>query len=237
MFSILVGLCAASAVQADLRDDVAHATRGFRDITVSCKVSYTNTAELKKIGKDFPKSFEFKNTTARYKVPHKMRVEGKLGLIKVALIMNGDYKSIQIPSLRIKKKQNIKDKPHERQTDFDLGLITESFWQDYVIQDTAKEKGPEGTAYKVTFIRENGPDRKHICWIDGDTYKLLKLEKYGSDGSLECKYVFSKHTSAGGVIWVPGRVDVYNPEGKLGATTLYDNIKANSDLPDSLFKI
>lgn len=232
----LLLICMAAAAHADLRGRVAESSSGFKDLTVSCKVVHANAAELKKIGKDFPKSFEFKNTTAWCKVSHKMRMEGVLGMIRVALIMNGDYKGVVVPSLHITKKENIKAKPDRRQTEFDLGVITESFWDDYVVQDTSTEKDSDGIVYRITFVHSNARDRKQICWID-DNGRLLKLEKYRPNGSLECKYVFSKHTKYDGVLWVPGRADVYNAEGKLAASTVYENVKVNTDLPDSVFKL
>jgi outer membrane lipoprotein-sorting protein len=240
---LMLGACAlmvwlvSSAGYADLRTEVTQATRGFKDVRLECKVVHADMTELKRIGKDFPKSFEVKNTTAFYKAPRMMRIDGKLGMVGIVLIMNGDYKGVRVPSLHITKKENIASKPDRRQTDFDLGIISESLWQDYIILDIATEKSSDGAVRKVTMVHDNDRDRKIVCWIDADTYKLMKVERYKWRGPLEARYVYSKHTYVDGAIWVPGRVDVYSPEGKLAATTLYENVKVNTNITDSLFKL
>ena len=228
---------ATPAAHADVRSQVSQATSGFKDITLTCKVLYADLAELKKIGKDFPKSYEFKSTTVLYKAPDKMKMEGKLGILTVAVVMNGDRKGILIPAIRYSKKESIKGKPHKRQTDLDIGILSDSLWRDYIVLGIANEKGSGGALYKITFIRENAREKHHICWIDAKTFKLLKLEKHESDGSLKSKFIYSKHSLIGGLVWVPGRIDVYNQDGKLAGTTAYENVKLNTGIPDSEFKI
>src|SRR5665647_1490558 len=131
-FSVLmvmsIAFTASSAQSADVRAKIREATHGFKDVTITAKVLYTNHDELKKIGKDFPKSYEFKTTTIWYKAPDQMRIEGKLGLVKMAMIMNDHYKAISVPSIHYSRKEDISDDPHKRQTDFDLGIVTESLW-------------------------------------------------------------------------------------------------------------
>jgi len=227
----------SSAVHADARSDISQATRGFKDVTLTCKVLYADHAELKKIGKDFNKSYEFKSTTVRFKSPDKMKMEGKLGLIKAVVVINGDRKATIIPTIHYSKKENIRDEPHKRQTDIDIGIVTESLWRDYIMLDNAEERGPNGAVYKLTFVRENARDKKHVCWVDARTLKLLKVEKYEGDGSLKSRYIYSKHSLVDGLIWVPGRIDVYNQHGKLAGTTAYENIRVNTGIPDSVFRI
>jgi len=227
----------SSAARADVKSAISQATRGFRDVTLTCKVLYANHAELKKIGKDFNKSYEFKSTTVRFKSPDKMKMEGKLGLIKAVVVINGDRKATILPAIHYSKKENIRDKPHKRQTDIDIGIVTGSLWQDYTVTSAVEERGANGPVYKITFVRENSHEKKHICWVDAKALKLLKVEKYESDGSLKSRYIYSKHSLIDGDIWVPGRIDVYNQDGKLAGTTTYENISINTGIPDSVFKI
>ena len=240
---LILGVCAlmvwlvSSAGHADLRSEVTQATRGFKDISLGCKVVHADMAELKRIGKDFSKGFEVKNTTAWYKAPRMMRIDGKLGMINIVLIMNGDEKGVRVPALHITKKENIKSKPDRRQTDFDLGIISESLWQDYVITDIATEKSSDGVVRRVTIFHDNDRDRKIVFWIDADTYKLMKVERYKWRGPVEARYIYSKHSLMDGAIWVPGRVDVYSPGGKLAATTVYEKVKVNTNISDSVFKL
>jgi len=238
LFAAFVAAClSCSAAHADVRSTISQATRGFKDVKLTCRVLYANQAELKKIGKDFPKSYEFKTTTVWYKSPDKMKMVGKLGMLKAAVVMNGDRKATFIPALRYSKKENIEEEPHKRQTDLDIGIVTDSIWRDYIVVDAADDHGSDDAVYRITFVRDNARQKKHVCWVDAKTLKLLKLEKYESDGSLKSRYIYSKHSLINGLIWVPGRVDVYNQDAKLAGTTAYESISVNIGIPDSEFKI
>ena len=232
--AILAAACLASpAACADIRSRISKATKGFKDVTLTCRILYANHAELKKIGKDFAIQYEFKTATVRYKSPNKLKMEGKLGIVKAAVVINGDRK---LTRFIYSKRENIRDKPHKRQTDFDIGIISDSLWRDYIITGTATQKASETSVYKITFVRGNSRGKKHICWVDPKTLKLLKVEKYESDGTLKSKYIYSNHSLINGLIWVPGRVDVYNQDGKLAGTSVYENVKVNTGIPDSVFK-
>ncbi|HEY3297839.1 MAG TPA: outer membrane lipoprotein-sorting protein [Armatimonadota bacterium] len=231
-FVIAAVLITGSSAQADVREQVKAATHHFRDICVTCKVAYSNQRELQKIGKDFPKSYELKSSTAQYKYPDKMRVEGKLGLLKVVMLINGDMKLFVIPTVRYRDKENIKGKPHKRQTELDLGIVTESLWSDYIVTQV-EDLGAE---YKIVFVRSNSKNKNLVCWLDSKTLRMMKLEKFENDGGLKSRYIYSNHKEYQG-IWVPGRIDVYNEDGKLAATTVYEKVSVNSGIPDSVFNI
>jgi len=222
---------AVSASAADLRTRVKQATGDFKDITLTCKVVQANQKELKKIGKDFGKSYDFKSTLVRFKSPDKMKMEGKLGLVKVEIVINGDRKLTSIPPIYYRKKEDIGGQPHKRQTDLDIGMITESLWRDYIVlsNDT------EDSVHKITFIRNNSREKKLVAWVDDKTLRLLKVEKYESDGRLISRYLYSGHSLVNGVAWVPSRIQVYNGEGKLAGVTAYENIRINTSIPDSVF--
>ncbi len=237
IFSILLLLFFSTSgpAEPDVREQIRQATQAFKDITLTCRVLYANVAELKKIGKDFPNSYEFKTTTISYKAPDKMRMEGKLGMVTVAIIINGNTKSIKAAGLHISKKENIAKQPHKRQGDLDIGILTDQLWQDYIVTNVEAEKGQSGQLYKITFVRSNAKDKKLVLWTEPKTWKLLKLEKYEDDGTLKSRYIYSSHRRYG-PIWVPGHIDVYNRDGKLAGSTMYENIKVNSGIPDSIFK-
>ncbi len=233
--AVILAIAAGMCVALDVRSEIRNATKSFKDITLTAKVLYGNQKELAKIGKDFPKSYEFKTTTVRYKAPDKMRVEGKLGMVSVAIIMNGKHKAYRVPALHISKKEDCSKDPHKLQGDLDIGIVTEQLWVDYVVKDTDVEKTPTGNVYRITVVRP-GAVRKQVCWVDAKTCKLLKMEKYEADGSLKSRMIFSKHKEVAG-IWVPTRVDVYNKDNKLAGTTEYQNIKVNTGIDDSVFKL
>jgi len=231
----VIAVCIFSAPgRADIETRVSQATSGLRDVSIRCKVTYANRNELKKIGRDLASTYEFKQTLVQYKAPDKFKIEGKLGMIKVRLLINGDEKGIYVP-LRGWHKENIRDAPHKRQTDFDMGIVSRSLWRCFVVQgeDTVTDLG--APAYKITFAWSNSRDKKQICWVDTQTLKMLKRQAFESDGSLIATYIYSDHHCLDG-IWVPGRVDVYGCDGKLAGTTVLEDIKVNSGIPDSEFR-
>lgn len=229
---ILIALSlAASASAADLRARIKQATGDFKDVTLTCKVVQADQKELRKIGKDFGKTYEFKSTNIYFKAPNKTKMESKLGLVKVEIIINGDRKLTSIPPIRYRKKEDISDKPHKRQTDLDIGMVTESLWRDYIVLGNDSDS----SVHRVTIARENARDKKIVCWVDDKTLKLLKVEKYESDGKLIARYIYSGHSLVNGIAWVPSKIQVYNCDGKLAGTTSYENIKINSGIPDSVF--
>ncbi|MHB0999467.1 MAG: DUF4292 domain-containing protein [Armatimonadota bacterium] len=236
VFLLTVFLVSVASANTELKNKVAKATQGFNDISLTCKVTRANTAELKKISSDFSKRYEFKSSKVYFKSPDKMKMEGKLGMVKMAIIIDGDRKALLIPSLRYSKKENIKNEPHKRQSDFDIGIFTDSLWRDYLVTDVDTVKGSDGTAYKIVFVRDNAKDKKQICWVDADTFKLTKLERYESDGSMKVRFTYSDHKRIGSV-WVPENIDIYNADGKLAASTEYENITVNAGIPDSTFKM
>ena len=233
-FSVFLMLLAVGAqslpAMGDVRSQIKKGTSGFQDITLVSRVLYSNINELKKVSKDFANTYEFKSITLQYKNPDKMRADAKLGMVGFCMIINGDQKGFRIP-IRGWQKENIKGRPHKRQTDLDLGIITESLWQDYVVTDTTTE----GDTYKITFAWSNSKDKKQVCWVDADTLKLLKRQRFEKDGRLIATYVYSEHKKVGG-IWVPGHIDVFNRDQKLAGTTANESIKVNTGIPDSAFK-
>ena len=229
---VLAAICLSSAANADLRSLTREKTSCLKDISLTARVVNANKDELRKISKDFPKSYEFKTSTISFKCPDKMKMEGKLGMVHGSITINGDWK---ITRFIVKQKENIKNEPHKRQSEFDIGIFTDSIWSDYIVKDTDLQKGSSGNVYRVTFVRSNSRERKIACWVDADTLKLQKVEKYNSDGSLKARYIYSCHSHING-IWVPGRVDVYNCDGKLAGATEYENIRVNAGIPDSEFK-
>lgn len=234
---LLVNGLSADATGNDLKTRAAQATRGFRDLKLTCNVTYINLPELKKISKDFSQRYEFKTSTLMYKSPDKLKLEGKLGLVKMKMVINGDQKAFIIPAIRYSKKENIKDEPHKRQSDFDIGIFSDSLWNDYIVNKVENEKGSDCAMYKITFCRDNARMKKLICWVDADSLKLYRLETYGKNGDRQVKYIYSRHIRAGSCIWLPMKIDVYNSSNNHAATIEYDDVDINTGISDSEFKI
>ena len=234
---LLISFLVSGSANADIKKLISEATSSFKDISLTCKVERANIDELKKIGKDFSKSYEFKRSAIRYKSPEKMRIDGRLGMINISLIINGNTKEMSVPGLHISKRENLDKDPHKRQSDLDIGIVTGTIWDNYTVKNVVEEKTPDGPVYRITYAFDNSTNMNHVCWVDAKTLKLLKVETYKSDGSLRARFIYSKHTYVQGVIWVPGRIEVYNGDGKLAGVTCYEDIKVNTGILDSVFKL
>lgn len=235
IFLVISGL-SANTLGDDIKVKVAQATQGYRDLKLTCIVKHANISELRKISADFSQRYEFKKTTLMYKSPDKLKIEGKLGMVKMKIVINGDQKALVIPSVRYSKKENIKNDPHKRQSDLDAGVFSDSFWNDYIVSKVENEKDSDCSMYKITFYRENAKEKKLICWVDVDSLKLYKLESFYTNGEKKVRYSFSRHIKAGNRIWVPMKMDIYNGEGKHAASVEYDDVEINTGITDSEFK-
>ncbi len=241
-FALLIFVCIiavaprsfAALSENEIRSRIKQGTSCFDDITLESRIVTSNMKELRKIGKDFANSYEFKTVTIRYKNPYKMRADSKLGMVGFSMIIDGNEKGFRIP-IRGWVKENIREDPHKRQTEFDLGIITDSLWRDYVVQDARVENSGDDAMYKIVFAWSNSLKKKRICWVDADDLKLLKLQTFESDGRPIATYVYSNHKRVSG-IWVPSRIDVYSRDKKLAGTTLYEKVKINTGIPDSAFR-
>ena len=225
----------ATCLAADVRSEIRAATKGFKDITVKARIVKADQKALAKISDDLARSYEAKTTVVKYKAPDKMTVDGKLGMVALRVVQNGYKKSYWVPSLGIRKTEDCRNDPHKLQNDLDIGLVTDELWNDYIVQEVLIEKTQAGSAYRITFVRP-GSTRRNACWVEPKTCKLLKIERYTSEGGLSARFIYSKHKDYG-AIWVPGQLDVYNGDGKLAGVTEYMDVKVNSGLPDSVFKL
>lgn len=223
-----------AAAQADVRSRIREGTCCFKDVSLTSRVTRVDLRELRKIGSDFARGYEIKSTTIRYKSPDKMRADGAIGLLKMSMIISGDRKGFRFP-IRGWVKRNIKDAPHQRQTDLDLGIITESLWRDYIVLDAKTEDDSGKATFRITFAWSNSRNKKHVCWVDVGTLKLVKRQRFEKDGSVIATYIYSEHKRVGD-IWVPRRIDVYSGGGKLAGTTVCESIRVNTGIPDSEFE-
>lgn len=230
---VLLLSCIGASARADVRSRIDEVTKGFKDIELDAKVKYSNTEELQKISKDLCTTYKLGKMSVRYKSPDKLRLDAKLGIVGISMVINGNEKGFRLP-IRGWQKQNIKGKPHERQTDLDLGIVSDSLWRNYVVFGSETVKIAGSPAYKITFAWGNHRENKQICWIDAKTLSLLRLRRMDEDGKLIASYVYSDHKCVSG-IWIPTKIEVFGGDGKLAGITEYSKIKVNAGIPESTF--
>ena len=227
-------LAVVTCVALDIREEIREASKGFRDLSATVVATYANMAELRKIGKDFARSYEFKEAKVFFKNPDKLRMTGKVGLVRVDYIVNGDMRIIRVPTLHVSKKDSFADDPQKRQTPLDVGVLSDAIWKEYDIEFEG-EKVVDGVKQYVLFLKRKGSPRTQRLWIESDTMRMLQREKYDNEGRLKSRLVYVASRKLDNV-WVPGKIEAYSPSGKLAGVTEYRNVKVNTNIPDSEFK-
>jgi hypothetical protein len=210
----------------------------LQDFTATGVVQQKDDAELRKIDKNYAQGYRFRESLIQYKEPMKLRVDSKAGLFSLRYVINGKRKSTQVPGLHINRVKDITGKPGEEQSMLDSGIITPGFLADNVAsrfvgyQTLDKRKVPE---FEFWYTDEPH-SRHHFVWMDPAKRFILRHDVYNRSGGLKMRFVFKQPMKVAGV-WVPTRVEVYNAEFRQAAVTRYTNVRVNTGLSESLFRI
>ena len=106
------------------------------------------------------------------------------------------------------------------------------------------------TDYKATFLRKEsglwcfqlqpkqaGETEKDLVWIDPKTHVTTQRYNYNRDGKLVKWFLYKNPVQYAPGIYIPTRVEIYNSQNKLAGATVYQDIRVNQPLSESLFKI
>ena len=210
------------------------------DITATLRVTKFDPKELEKISDDFATTYSLRNLTLSFKNPDKIRLEGKSPTRGTALmILNGPTRFFEVPKFHIHTAENLTKSPGKRQSLLEFGGVLSSetlrFMQGSFIKQEAQE-GQAALAYDLRYQGiETGPHYR--VWINPKTHITVKREWYDNDNHLRATFTYLEPHEVGPNVWLPGRVEVRNAEGALGAVIAMDNIKVNQGLSDSLFVV
>jgi len=215
-----------------------YAQSALHDFSATAVIAQKNDDELRQIDRNFAQGYRFRESIIQYKEPFKLRVDSKAGLFSVRYVINGKRKSTQVPGLHINKVKDITGRPGEEQGMLDSGILTPGFLADSVaFRFVGKEKldGQSVPVFEFWFTDERH-SRHHQVWIDPVKRFILRHDVFNRSGGLKMRYMYKQPTLVTGV-WVPTRLEVYNASGRLGAVTRYTNVKVNTGLSESLFRI
>jgi outer membrane lipoprotein-sorting protein len=209
------------------------ATDKIKDMTATLTVRETDRTELKKIGGAFATTYSIKNMYVTYQFPNKARFEGKILGASVMMVFNGDMKMFRIPGRT--QKNDITGEPGQKQSLLDMGILATDYLKtDYAGTFLRTENGLH--VFKLS--QRNTDNRSHeIVWVNPKNSIIERRMSYNGDNILkkEIRYKEAKQIRPG--LWVPGRIEIYNQNGKLGAVQSVDDIKINLGVDDNLFKI
>jgi len=228
------GAIATAITEAELKARVEEASKNFRDVTITCVVREKNKAALSKVDSNYARLYDFSSATIAIKAPDKLHIESKLGMVKFEYIINNGKKIFRAPKIKMNKVEDYSNDPAKLQYPFDIGLVTPQLWQNRrveVIDD------PEAAANGEIKLKLSWPKGNMInyAWIDATNFYLKKFEKRDEKNNLQARMVYSNPKNIDGVIWVPTRVELYTSDGTKAGATEFTDIKANANLPDTLF--
>lgn len=209
----------------------------LKDVTASASVVSKNDRELAKIGKGFVEAYKLTSQVVSCKEPNRVRFQGKQGLFTIRYITNGTRKLTEVPTLRIRKVDDISKEPAKGDTIADMGIVTAS-WADRVESRWLRTEKQEGKTLQVfEFWYKEDPRYRHTLTLDPATRLIVDHVAHHRNTNkpgFKKRFVYAEPKQYNGV-WVPTKVSIYNPENKLAATMAYEGIKVNTGLQDSLF--
>jgi outer membrane lipoprotein-sorting protein len=228
-----VVVCAAPTAEQDLKARIESATKDFRDMTMTVTVKDKNKAALKKVDESYARLYDFQTATLSVKTPDRIRIDSKVGMVKVEYIISGGKKIFRASKFR--QTDDYSKDPAKLQTPLDVGLVTPQLWENRKVEilDDPQAQANGEIKLKLTWFKG---DMCNLAWIDATNLWLKRFEKHDGAGNLKARVVYSNPVNAGGVIWMPTRVELYASDGTKAGTTELSGAKVNTNLPDTLFQ-
>ena len=204
----------------------------IKTLAMDTEVVQENRPELKRIDGDFAQAYRIHNVAISYAYPDKLHFESVVLKAHIAYTINGNQKFTSVPTFHVHKVEDVTNSPGKKQSLMDCGMIPPELL----------------TAYDATYLRKEGgnfvfqfmPKQKSekfrdVVWIDPKTKITTKREHYDRDGHLIAWFQYQNPQQIVPGVYVPTRVEVYNPYNKLAAVTAYRNIRVNKPLDMTIF--
>lgn len=225
---------------APLLSGVANAAPGIetfvsaslKTLQLSSEIVTENQDELRTIDGDIALAYRLHRGSMAYEQPGKLRIDASIPHLATGYyIINGNQKLTVAPFVH--KVQDTTGAPGKRQTLLDFGLVPPELLTDYTAKFLRRENGL--ILFQIQ-PKQAGETQKDLVWIDPKTHITTQRYNYNRDGKLVKWFLYKNPRLVGGV-FVPTRVELYNPQNKLAGATVYENIRVNLPLSESLFKI
>jgi|GEM_PF-393785 len=238
--ALTVPMIAGSARRGAEIKDISDYTIQAKDLTATLHVTKFDTKELEKIGSDFTTTYSLRNLTLSFKNPDKIRLEGKSPTRGTALmILNGPDRYFEVPKFNIHKTENLTKSPGKRQSLLEFGGVLSAETLRFMEGSFVKQEPQDGQMALAYDLKYQGSDTgsHYRVWINPQTRITVKREWYDSENQLRATFTYLEPHEVGPNVWLPGRVEVRNAEGNLGAVIALDTVKINQGLADSLFEV
>ena len=230
----VAALALTTALAAQAAPDIqALTSENVKTLQASSEIVTENQDELKKISGDISIAYRLHRGALVYEQPGKLRIEATIPHLATGYyIINGNEKLTVGPFYH--KKQDTTGEPGKRQTLLDFGLVPPELLTDYTATFLRRENGL--LCFQIQ-PKQAGETQKDLVWIDPKTHITTQRYNYGRDGKLTKWFLYKNPLEVAPGIFVPTRVELYNTQNKLAGATVYQNIRVNQPVSDSLFKI
>jgi len=204
----------------------------LKTLQLSSEIVTENQDELRTIDGDIALAYRLHRGSMAYEQPGKLRIDASIPHLATGYyIINGNQKLTVAPFVH--KVQDTTGAPGKRQTLLDFGLVPPELLADYTAKFLRRDNGL--ILFQIQ-PKQAGETQKDLVWIDPKTHITTQRYNYNRDGKLVKWFLYKNPRLVGGV-FVPTRVELYNPQNKLAGATVYENIRVNLPLSESLFKI
>ncbi|MGC8666754.1 MAG: outer membrane lipoprotein-sorting protein [Chthonomonadales bacterium] len=215
----------------------ALATDDLHDLQASVTVVKADQTELAKINRDFGFAYRLRDVVMRYKQPDKLRMEGRIGDTPAEYVVNGSTRTLAIPRLHFRKRDELGEAPGRRYSLLDLGLVARSDLP-FIHSKYLRDEDVAGVATNVFELTFRGDSRlKYVLWVDPRTRVVRKRQWFDGDGKLKATFLYKDVKEVQDGLWFPTRVEILNGEGALAAVTQYSDLRINQGLADGLFEV
>ncbi len=227
-----LALTTATAAQA-APNISALTSSNVRTLQASSEIVTENQDELKKISGDISLAYRLHRGSMVYEQPGKLRVDATIPHLATGYyVVNGNMKRTVAPF--VDKKQDTTGQPGKRQTLLDFGLVPPELLTDYNATFLRRESGL--LCFQIQ-PKQAGETEKDLVWIDPKTHITAQRYNYDRQGKLVKWFLYKNPVQIAPGIWVPTRVELYNTQNKLAGATVYQNVRVNQPVSESLFKI
>ena len=202
-------------------------------LQMSSEIVQDNQAALKTISGDIALAYRLHRGSMAYEQPGKLRIEATVPLIGTGYyIINGNRKLTVAPFVH--RVQDVTGAPGKKQTLLDFGLVPPELLTEYDVVFLRHEAGL--LCYQVMPKLKSEP-LKDIIWVDPKTHVTVQRYNYNRDGKLIKWFLYKNPVQAAPGVFLPTRVELYNPQGQLAGATVYQNIRVNQPVREDMFKI
>jgi len=233
-YIVAVALILTSVLSAQAAPDIrALTSNSVKTLQTNSEIVTENQDELKKIGGDISLAYRLHRGSMVYEQPGKLRIEATIPHIATGYyVINGNMKRTVAPF--VDKKQDTTGAPGKRQTLLDFGLVPPELLTDYNATFLRRESGL--LCFQLQ-PKQAGETEKDLVWIDPKTHITAQRYNYDRDGKLVKWFLYKNPVLVAPGIYVPTRVELYNTSNKLAGATIYQNVRVNQPVSESLFKI